>query len=336
MNEESSTEQNGVKTLSHGLIAVAAFILLFVTSVAVIMDSRYTGQISQKKSQVASVIESEQSPYPNLSLTATAAIVMDLTDNKVLYALNPDIQLPLASLTKVPLVLAVSDALSPETIITIPYDTAPSGSLERLVKGGRWKLQDIVDFTLVASSNEGAEILANAANDSIRNKYPDAPENLATIWRMNSIAQGLGLNRTYFLNVSGLDISPTLSGAYGSARDIAALFAYAAASEHLSLFSKTASDGIVLTSVDGRSKARAYNTNEALGQIAGLKMGKTGLTDLAGGNLAVVFDSGSERPVVAVVLGSTREGRFSDIRQLVATTIANSSAQKEVLARKTD
>ena len=48
-------------------------------------------------------------------------------------------------------------------------------------------------------------------------------------------------------------------------------------------------------------------------------MGKTGLTDLAGGNLVVLFEAGGRR-YAAVVLGSTEEGRFSDMRQLVATT----------------
>ena len=48
-------------------------------------------------------------------------------------------------------------------------------------------------------------------------------------------------------------------------------------------------------------------------------MGKTGLTDLAGGNLAVVFDVGLAHPVVAVVLGSTEYGRFEDMQKLVTT-----------------
>ncbi|MDP3965527.1 MAG: hypothetical protein Q8Q13_01885, partial [bacterium] len=196
-------------------------------------------------------------------------------------------------------------------------DTAPKGNAERLAKGEKWRLQDIIDFTLVSSSNEGAEILADSAEYAIREKYPDTPEGLAAIWRMNALAEQLGLARTYFLNASGLDISPTLSGAYGSARDVATLFGYAA-SQRLSVFSKTAADGLSLTSADGRSTTKAFNTNEVRGEIPGLMMGKTGITDLAGGNLAVVFDAGSAHPVVAVVLGSTREGRFSDMRQLVS------------------
>ena len=49
-------------------------------------------------------------------------------------------------------------------------------------------------------------------------------------------------------------------------------------------------------------------------------MGKTGYTDLAGGNLAVVFDVGPVHPVIAVVLHSTQLGRFDDMKKLVAAT----------------
>jgi D-alanyl-D-alanine carboxypeptidase len=48
---------------------------------------------------------------------------------------------------------------------------------------------------------------------------------------------------------------------------------------------------------------------------------KTGLTDLAGGNLAVVFDAGFDHPVGVVVLGSSEKGRFEDVEKLVWSTI---------------
>ena len=133
---------------------------------------------------------------------------------------------------------------------------------------------------------------------------------------MNDIARELDLRHTYFLNVSGLDVSDTLSGAYGSARDVAGLFAYAVRAA-LFVFARTAQDGIRITSADGTQKTILFNTNNSIGDIPGLMMGKTGLTDLAGGNLAVVFDAGIGHPVAAVVLGSTQNGRFSDIETLV-------------------
>jgi len=51
--------------------------------------------------------------------------------------------------------------------------------------------------------------------------------------------------------------------------------------------------------------------------VPGFIAGKTGYTDLAGGNLVVVFDVEPGQPLIAVALGSTQEGRFSDIRALI-------------------
>jgi D-alanyl-D-alanine carboxypeptidase len=57
------------------------------------------------------------------------------------------------------------------------------------------------------------------------------------------------------------------------------------------------------------------NTDKAT-DIPGLIGGKTGYTDLAGGNLAIVFDADIGHPVIVVALHSTKEGRFEDVRAL--------------------
>jgi D-alanyl-D-alanine carboxypeptidase len=52
-------------------------------------------------------------------------------------------------------------------------------------------------------------------------------------------------------------------------------------------------------------------------------LSKTGFTDLAGGNLAIVFDAGVNHPVAVVVLGSTEDSRFTDVSELVGATLAH-------------
>src|SRR3989338_1499989 len=178
-----------------------ALVLLLLGAVAVTLEYEYAKH-APRLAQSASAAVAENS-FGEIELTAKAAIVEDLVNGRTLYAKNPDIQLPLASLTKVALVLAISKALLPEEIITIPYDTAPKGSAERLAKGEKWPVRDIVDFTLIASSNSGAEILASAAYEALRTRYSEAPEGQAALWRMNKIAEELGLSHTYFLNASG-------------------------------------------------------------------------------------------------------------------------------------
>ncbi len=246
---------------------------------------------------------------------------MDIKTGKVLYSHNSDAQLPLASLTKVPLAIAVSEVLSPDAAIKIPrYTSAQNGTTEHLSTGDIWSIKDILDFTLIGSSNDGADILAETADPLISTAHAAAPNTHATLWRMNDLARELGLKNTYFLNTNGLDESTTQAGAYGSARDVATLFAYAS-TQWPAVFAGTTKDGLLLTSVRGDTTS-AFNTNHALGSISGLIMGKTGTTDLAGGNLAIVFDVGLAHPVVAVVLGSTADGRFDDMKKIITATYA--------------
>ena len=56
------------------------------------------------------------------------------------------------------------------------------------------------------------------------------------------------------------------------------------------------------------------NTNEIINKIPWVIASKTGYTDLAGGNLVVAFDNGMMRPIIISVLGSTKEGRFKDMK----------------------
>lgn len=276
-----------------------------------------------RAAQTATIVAPLQSATPDafasVSLSAKSAIVLDITEHKTLYALNPDVQLPLASLTKIPLVLVVAQVLPQDAIITMP------GGISQFAAGTRWKLSDIINFTLAISSNDGADVLAAAAQEGIRAHYPDAPVHDATLWRMNRLAGELGLSHTYFLNDNGLDESPTQSGAYGTARDIAAIFAYAASTSPQT-FSATTKQGFSIRSIDG-ARATAINTDAALPAIPGIIMGKTGYTDLAGGNLAVVYEQSGHR-IVAVVLGSTQAGRFDDMKTLIVRTDQSVAAER--------
>jgi D-alanyl-D-alanine carboxypeptidase len=65
------------------------------------------------------------------------------------------------------------------------------------------------------------------------------------------------------------------------------------------------------------------NTDPIVKTVPHLLLSKTGFTDLAGGNLALVFDAGIQHPIAVVVLGSTKSARFTDGAALVAATLAH-------------
>ncbi len=299
------------------------FALLFVSAAALSAIYFFEDARLQNPSQTAAAAAAN--PFADIALEADSVVVVDLATDHILYSRNPDVQLPLASLTKVPMAFVASEVLLPDAILTIPEHETPDGASIRLPAGLKFLARDLMDFTLVASSNEGAEIVASAARGGIKRKYPEADQNRTVLWRMNNLARNLGLTRTYFLNLSGLDLSTTQAGAYGSANDTARLFAYiASTSPHI--FEQTSRNEVQIRALSGET-IRAVNTDEALPSIPGLIMGKTGYTDLAGGNLAIVFEVGPARPVAIVVLHSSLQGRFDDVRKLVAATQAAIAAQ---------
>lgn len=289
-----------------GVLASVAVILTSLV-VFVFADSRFPETVPQ----VASAIVAD--PYATVSLVGKSAIVLDVRTGTVLFELNADEQLPLASLTKVPLVFVVADALELSTRFSLPEHIPPTGTANGIAQGTVMTGQQLIDYILAASSNEGAELLARLADAVVHDRFPESPAGNSVLWRMNALADERGLSRTYFSNVSGLDIDATTAGSYGSARDVASLFAYIAGSRP-DVFAKTTDTRFAVGSV------AVGNTNDAIPSIPGLILGKTGFTDLAGGNLVVVFDAGPARPVAIVVLGSTKEDRFTDVKKLAEST----------------
>ncbi|MFC1775660.1 hypothetical protein ACFLY0_02315, partial [Patescibacteria group bacterium] len=106
-----------------------------------------------------------QNPFENISIEAKAAYVLDLNSGEVLYTKNENQQFPLASVTKVMTALIATE-LAPNSglKIRIAHDTLePEGDSGFLV-GELWRLKDMLDFTLVSSSNDGARAAASVAN----------------------------------------------------------------------------------------------------------------------------------------------------------------------------
>jgi D-alanyl-D-alanine carboxypeptidase len=291
-------EPNCAQTAVWGavLFALIAFVLIVF------------GNVPERASALVSDSPACATIAPDLSLVATAAYAEDLKTGKTLYAKNADTQLPLASLTKLMTVTTALNALSPDETITITKEAlAPEGDAGFRV-GERWKTSRLIGYTLMVSANDGAHAIALAAA---------AKEGITLdqfVEEMNSRAKLLGMNESFFLNDTGLDISSTTAGAYGSAHDVATLIS-ALVKTNPVLVEDTGDNSGTFTSLSGYTH-RAENTSSVISSLPGAFAQKTGYTDLAGGNLAIVYEPIPGRPVAAVVLGSTRDGRDSDMQTL--------------------
>ena len=293
--------------------AVISCAILVIAAVGAFIEHRISSQ--NDSATTAQGSEISKNFFEDIPLKAKAVAVYDFAEQRFLFTKNAEEQLPLASLTKLMTAYVASIEFKPKTVIPIGEKAVREEGDSGLRVGEHWNLDDLLRLTLVHSSNDGAAAIAE-----IFNKEHDSAE--ATdpfLDRMNEEARRLGLSQTFFINENGLDYASTTAGGYGSARDIA-LLSGEVLGKMPDIFEATAYPDITVFSLE-KHKIRAQSTNKGLAGIPGLIASKTGFTDLAGGNLVVIFDVGPNHPVAAVALGSTIDGRFEDVQKLVWATL---------------
>ncbi len=243
---------------------------------------------------------------------AVSAYVWDVKEQRALYNKNASAQVPLASLTKLMTSLVALESLGSNANVAMTLEAIMQDGPSDFIDGETFKAKSLSDFALISSSNDGAYALAAAAGMALGASGGLTGEQ-AFVKAMNIRAEELGLTQTYYHNPTGLDDSPSESGAYGTARDTSFLMEYLVKNRP-EIIENTVNE---YTSVAGSTLHSASNTNDILAKIPGILGSKTGYTDLAGGNLVVAFNAGLDHPVVVTVLGSTREGRFRDVLSLI-------------------
>lgn len=307
ISELKKIAQHTRSTREMGMALIIATVILAVFLYVPL--SREPGESAPESMAATSTAPSAFAKVP---IEAKAAIVYDITTGETLYAKNAEAQLPLASLTKLLTVYAALSTLSPETAITITPDAARAEAPRAFRVGDTLALSDLARLTLTASLNDGATAIAVAVAER---------ENRDQAAMLAGAAAALGLGQTYAVNGSGLDVSTEISGGYGSARDLAKL-AGALVGKNAAIALATTESTATAISESG-SAFTVKNTDPIVGTIPRLLLSKTGFTDLAGGNLALVFDAGMNHPVAVVVLGSTVKSRFTDGNALVAAALAH-------------
>lgn len=238
---------------------------------------------------------------PENALIGHAAIIYDPVHHEVVYQKNANQPLALASLTKLITAQAVLSANPANTPVYVSQDAVSTEGDSGLKPGETVELSQLLTLALGASSNDAIAAAAASLGDR-------------SIEAINEEADKLFLTQSRFLNPTGLDVNATTPGAWGSAYDVARLTA-AFMKDHGEFFSDTTL--VTVTAQTDEGTLTASPTAEPFLDAPGLIGAKTGYTDLAGGNLVVAFDLSVGRPLIGVVLGSTREGRFSDMRTLI-------------------
>jgi len=281
--------------------AVIGFSILIITLVFFgnVFNRQEVTKAVKKKENIA------RNAFLGMKLSAKAAYAYDVARKKVLYEKNADFALPIASLTKLMTALTALSEAPRKTIVTIGRESLEEEGDTGLLADERWPLDSLLEFTLLTSSNDGAAAVASAIGSLGKIEF---------IEKMNAAAKENGFKDAYFFNETGLDENEESAGAYASAKGVAGIMEKLIL-DYPDILEATAYPLGTFYSENNKVH-NAENTNKSVEEIPGIFASKTGFTDLAGGNLAIAFDAGLGQPVIVVVLGGTREGRFSDALEL--------------------
>ena len=268
-----------------------------------------------------------------LHIASGSAMLVDLQTNKVIYASNPDVVVPIASVTKLMTGMVVLDAKqNMDEYISINISDTPEmkGVFSRVKLNSEMPRKEMLLITLMSSENRAAASLAH--------HYPGGYA--AFIAAMNAKAKALGMNSTRYVEPTGLSIHNV-----STARDLSKLVQAAHKYPLLTQLSTTKEKTV---SFRKPSYTLGFSNTDHLVNRANwdIKLTKTGFTNQAGHCLVLVTSMGN-RPVSLVILDAfgklTHFADASRIRKWVETGKSGSvpdvalqyKADKNLKARQT-
>ena len=267
-------------------------------AVAVISDS-----IAAAETSAAAAIEIGP------GLPAKAAVLMEQTTGKVLFAKNEREAMPPASITKIMSLLLVMEAidcgsLSTDSQVSCSEHAAGMGGSQIWLEPGEvMTVDELLKAAVIASANDATVALAEAV----------AGTEDAFVELMNRRAAELGMQDTVFKNAIGLDEE----GHVTSARDVAIMSAELLKHPLICEYST-----VWMSDLRG-GKTQLVNTNRLVRTYDGATGLKTGTTSGAGKCLSATATRG-DLSLVAVVLGcDSSDERFAAGRALLDYGFAN-------------
>lgn len=237
--------------------------------------------------------------YERASDEFAAALVVDVSTGKELYAWQADKRWPAASLTKLLSALVVLDrAPRWDRIVSLTRQDEVGGGRLRVAPGARIRVRDLLYASIVGSANNAAMALARTSGLRLK----------TFVARMNAKAKALGMRQSHFVDPVGMDPNNI-----SSARDLAKLATAAFAKP---VIQRAASTPVYTFRIRNRKQKKTiHNTNRLLTEAQELTIigGKTGYLEEAKRNFLVEL-AGASNPakpqLLIVVLGSPDPNRM--------------------------
>lgn len=264
------------------------------------------------------VITAEDNIGEDAELNAGSSLLVNITDQKVIYADKVYDRLYPASLTKLMTALVVFQYGELTDSVTISYNA--SHIIEGGVKLCGFKEGDVITMDallkslLIYSGNDAAIAIADHISGSEE----------AFVELMNTEAKKIGAVHTNFMNSSGLHNDDQYTTAY----DMYLIFQKLTNNETFLSIINTASYKAEYKDKDGKPKDKTFKaTNSYLNSGAdapeGLQIlgGKTGTTKKAGNCLVLLCKDSKEKEYISVILkASNKELLYSQMSYLLDFT----------------
>ncbi len=234
-------------------------------------------------------------------IASKAALVMEASTRRILYAKNPNLKLQPASTAKLVTSMVVLDNADINDTVTVSKRAVkryPS-SEKKFKKGERITIEKILYAILMESANDAAFAAAETVAQS--------PQKFIAM--MNKKAVTIGAKNTLFANVTGY----TSRNQHVTAYDLAKIMRHALKYPEIREIISTKSADI--TTLDGRT-ILLENTNKLLWMEDGIIGGKTGYTKKAKNCLVYAAERNGETLIVAVLGASSREVLWDEAAKL--------------------
>lgn len=242
-------------------------------------------------------------------LYAKAALLMDASNNRVLYEKNGYEVMPMASTTKIMTAIIALEYGNLEDEVTVSSRAASMPKVHLGMKEGEtYKLKDLLFSLMLESHNDAAVAIAEHIGGSV--------EGFAEM--MNQKARDLGCSDTFFITPNGLDAIKGDKAHSTTAYDLAKIASYAIQNDLFVALVGTKSHRFCELQ-SGRS-FQVYNKDQFLDMMDGAIGIKTGFTNQAGYCFVGAVKK-EDRVLVSVVLASgwppNRSYKWSDTKALM-------------------
>lgn len=251
-------------------------------------------------------------------INAKSGILTEASTGEVLYEVNADERLQIASVTKTMTMLLITEAIDSgkidinDTVTVSDYAASMGGSQVFLEPGEQMSVNDMMKAIAVASGNDAAVAMAEFISGSEE----------AFVEKMNKRASELNCTNTHFINCNGLDET---ADHYSTARDIAIISRELL--KHEKIFDYTT---IWMDSLRGGSFGLS-NTNKLIRFYNGANGLKTGSTSTAKYCISATAKRDNMQLISVVICAPSSAERFSSASAMLDYGFANYEVADNIL-----